>query len=203
MYNWRVDLTDNTYKYYRLVEPPGPTDRPERRDTPFRTTTTLNLQPIRTLTCWVDEIPGSGGDVDTGKPSVRDATRLRGQADSPISHHNRWERATARPKCDIPSGVYDGCGERAPETPTEKRDDGSGVTQPKCDTLSGVYDGGGERVPETPPNSSDDRPIRSYTIRVDKLKQINKGLRDKRDKLKLCTAATQSQDSVATQPTTQ
>jgi len=56
MYNWRVDLTDNTYKYDRLVELAGPTDRPGRRDTPFKTTATLNLQPIRTLTYWVDDL---------------------------------------------------------------------------------------------------------------------------------------------------
>jgi len=191
------------YKYHKLVEQPGPTDRPGRTDTPFRTTATLNLQPIRTLTYWADETQSSGRDVDTGKKTARNATRRRQQADSPISHHNNWERAAAQPKCDTLSGVYDGGGERVPETPSEKSDERPSVTRSKCDTPSGVYDSGGDRVPETPPDPSDNRPIRSYVIRLDKLKQINNGLRDKRDKLKLCTAATQSPDSVATEPTTQ
>jgi len=56
-YNWRGDLTTNTYKYEKLVEPPGP----EKRDTPF--TSTLNLQPIRALTYWIDEIHGRRGDA--------------------------------------------------------------------------------------------------------------------------------------------
>jgi len=60
MYNWRVDLTDNRYKYDRLLEPAGPTEGPGKRDTPFRITPTLNLQPIRTLTYWADKPPGSG-----------------------------------------------------------------------------------------------------------------------------------------------
>jgi len=84
----------------------------------------------------------------------------------------------------------------------KRSDDGPGVTRIKCDTLSGVYDGGDDRVPEKPSNLSDDRPTKSYTIRVDKLKQIKNVLEDKRDKLNLCSAATQSQDSVATEPTT-
>jgi len=136
MYNWRADPTDNTYKYDRIIEPPGPTDRTERRDTPFKTTATLNQQPIRTLTYWVDEIQGSGGDVDTRKQAARDTTRLRRQADSRISHHNRWDQAATQPKCDTPSGVYDGGGERVPETPIQRSDDGPGVTRPKCDTPS-------------------------------------------------------------------
>jgi len=194
-YNWRADLTDNTYKYDKLVEPLGP----DRKDTPV--TSTVNLQPIRALTSWIDEIHGKRGD----------AARGRHRADSPISHHNSWERVATHHTNDTPSGVYDGGVACVPETPTEKGNERPSVARPKGDTQSGVFDGGGERVPETPPAASDNRPTRAYAIRVDKLKQTNNGLRDtrdklkldKRDKLKLCTAATQSSDSVATEPTTQ
>jgi len=199
-FDWRVVLKDNTYRYDRLVEPVGPTERTGRRDMPYKTTATLNLQPIRTLTRWSNEPLGSGGGFDKGP---REDIRRRGHAPSscPISHNNIWERATAELTCATPSGVYDGGGGRVPETPPDTNDNRSCVAQPEGGTSSRVYDGGGERVPETPPNANDDRPIRYYTIRVDKLKkQINKG---PKDKLKLCTAATQSQDSVATQPTTQ
>jgi len=40
------------YKYDKLVEPPGP----DIRDMPV--TSTVNLQPIRALTYWIDEIHG-------------------------------------------------------------------------------------------------------------------------------------------------
>jgi len=88
MYKWRVDPTENTFRYDRIEEPLGPNDHRGQRDTPFRTTTTLNLQPILTLMYRVDEIQDSRGDVDTGKQAARDATRLQRQTDSPISHHN-------------------------------------------------------------------------------------------------------------------
>jgi len=86
---------------------------------------------------------------------------------------------------------HDGGGERVPETPPDV--DGAiskqySVAQPTCDTSSSVYDGGGERVPETPSDVDGADQKKCYVIRV--------------DKLKLCTAATQSQDSVATLPTT-
>jgi len=72
-----------------------------------------------------------------------------------------------------------------------------------------VFDGGGDRILETPPAASDDRQTpkpRAYII-IDKMKLMNNGLRDtqdklkldKRDKLKSCSAATQSFDSVATE----
>jgi len=139
MYNWRVDLTDNTYKYDRLVEPAGPTSGGTRGERVYKIRTEKN---------------DDASDV-------------------------------AQSKGDTPSGVYDGGGERVPETPMETSDDESGVTRPKGDTPSGVYDGGGERVLKTLPNPNGppDRSIRSYTIRVDKLKQINKGLKDKLLKL--------------------
>jgi len=78
-----------------------------------------------------------------------------------------------------------------PETPPEvhrKTATKYYVAQPTCDTSSNVYDGGGERVLETPPEVNREELKKRYVIRV--------------DKLKLCTAATQSLDSVATQPTT-
>jgi len=58
----------------------------------------------------------------------------------------------------------------------------------KCDTSSSVYDGGGQRVFEPQTDVDRDAAKKYYVIHV--------------DKLKLCAAATQSQDSVAIQPTT-
>jgi len=60
-HNWRADLTDNTYRYDKLVEPPGP----DVRDRPA--TPTVNLQPIRALTYWIDEIHGREGDAARGR----------------------------------------------------------------------------------------------------------------------------------------
>jgi len=172
--------------------PVGPDEQTGRRDTPFRTTATLNLQPVRILTRWSDKPLGSGGGLDKGSQAVREDTRFRGQADSPISHNNIWDRAVAQPTCDTPSGVYDGGGERVPETPREVHREIAMthyVVQHTQDTLSGVYDGGGESVPKTPPGVTREELNKHDVIHV--------------DKLKLCTAATQSSDSVATQPTTQ
>jgi len=59
----------------------------------------------------------------------------------------------------------------------------------KRDTSSSLYDGGGQLVFETQTNVDRDAAKKYYVIHL--------------DKLKLCTAATQSQDSVAAQPTTQ
>jgi len=74
--------------------------------------------------------------------------------------------------CDTSSSVYGGGG------------------QPRCDTLVMVYDGGGQPAPETQPEEDRKESIRFYTIRVDRVKKpSNKG---QRDKLKLCTAATQA-----------
>jgi len=126
-FNWRVDLRDNTYKYERLVGPVGSAEQAGGRDTPFRTTATLNLQPIRLLTRWSDEPLGNRGGCDRGGPATREDTRLLGPADSPVS--------------------------------------------------------------QTLPDVHDEKATKHYVIHV--------------DKLKLCTAATQSHDSVATQPTTQ
>jgi len=188
-FDWRVDLIDNTYKYERLVGLVGSAEQAGGRDTPFRTTATLNLQPIRLLTHWSDEPLGSGGGFDRGSPVTREYTRFSGHADSPVFHNNYWDWAVTQPTGATVSSVYDGGGERVPETPQDVNEESSCVTQSKGCTSSRVYDGGGERIPETPPDLNDERPIRHYAIHV--------------DKLKLCTAATQSQDSVATLPTTQ
>jgi len=190
-YNWRADLANNTYRYDKLVEPRGL----EGREKP--TTITGNLQPIRALTHWINEIHGRGGDAARGRPL----------ADSPISNHNSWERVPTHPTYDTPLGVYDGGGAYVPETPMETSEERPGVAQPKFDTQTGVFDGGCDHARETPPAAGDNRPIRAYIIRVDKMKTINSGLKDtrdrlksdKKDKLKLCSAATQSADSVATE----
>jgi len=93
------------------------------------------------------------------------------------------------------------------ETRMETGEERPGVAQPKSDTQLGVFDGGGDHARETPPAAGDNRPIRAYIIRLDHMKTINNGLKDtrdklklvKQDKLKLCSAATQSDDSVATE----
>jgi len=109
-FDWRVDLRDSTYKYDRLVEPVGPAEQRVGRDTPFITTATLNLQPIRLLRCWSDETLGSRGGHDKESQAPRESTPWRGQTDSPVSHHNSWDRAEVRPQCDTPVSVYDGGG---------------------------------------------------------------------------------------------
>jgi len=91
-----------------------------------------------------------------GHQTPREDTQCQGQTNSPVSHHNVWDRAEVQPRCDTPVSVYDG---------------------------------GGQRVSETQPEVNSDAAKKYYVIHV--------------DKLKLCTAAAQSQDSVATQPTTQ
>jgi len=88
-YNWRADLTDNTYKYDKLVEQSGP----DRSDASV--TAAIKRQPMRTLTHWIDEIHSRGGE----------AARGRHLADSTISHHNSWERVASYPTYDTPSGI--------------------------------------------------------------------------------------------------
>jgi len=92
-FDWRVDLQDNTYKYERLVGPVGSAEQAGERDTPFRTTATLNLQPIRLLMRWLDDPSDNRGGFDRGSTASRGDTRFLGQADSPISHTNLWEWA--------------------------------------------------------------------------------------------------------------
>jgi len=149
-FDWQVNLRDNTYNYERLVETGGSVEHAGGRNTSFKTTATLNLQPIRLLTRWSEELLGGRGGIDRGRPATREDTLYLGPADSPLSHNSVRDRA---------------------------------VTQPKGDTASSVYDSGGERVPDTPQNVNDGKPKTYYMIQV--------------NKLKLCTAATQSQDCVA------
>jgi len=102
--------------------------------------------------------------------------------------------------------VYDGGGAVALETPAETSDKRTSGAEPKCDTRAGVFDGGGDRALKTQPAASNSL-RKAYIIRVDKIKHMNDGLRDTQnklklihvDKLKLCSAATQSDDSVATE----
>jgi len=82
------------------------------------------------------------------------------------------------------SSVYDGGVQHVFET--QRSVDAEAAE--KRDTSSSVYDGGGQNVFETQTKDMD-AAKKYYVIHV--------------DKLKLCTATTQSQDSVATQPTTQ
>jgi len=94
--------------------------------------------------------------------------------------------------CDTPVSVCDGWGQRVSETqPEEDRETAEKyyAVQPMWDTPVSVYDGGGQHTSETQPEVNRDAAKKYYVIHV--------------DKLKLCTAATQSPDSVATQPTTQ
>jgi len=146
--DWRVDLADNAYKYERLVEQGGSAEQTTEGNTSFRTTATLNLQPIKLLTRWLDELPGSGGGFDRESSATWEHTRCLGSTDSPVSHHNSWNRAEVRPRCDTPASVYDGGGQRVPETPPDgdlDRDISNTyyVVQPICETPVSVYDGGG------------------------------------------------------------
>jgi len=86
-------LRSDTSRDDTLVQPPGP-------DSDKQVTTAGKLQPVRTLTNWIDDIHGRGGE----------AVRRRRLADSPISHHNSWERVPTHPTGDTLSGVYDGGG---------------------------------------------------------------------------------------------
>jgi len=137
-FNWRVDLRDNTYKYERLVWPVGSDEQAGGKDTPHRTIATLNLQPIRLPTRWSDEPLSIGGGPDRGNPAIREHTRYMGPADSPVSHHNIWDRAVTQLMGYTASSVYDGGGERVPETPQDIHEGRSCGTQPKAGTSSSV-----------------------------------------------------------------
>jgi len=156
-FDWRVDLRDNTYKYERLGGPVGSPEQAGGRDTPFRTTATLNLQSIRLLRRWSDEPLSNRGGFYRESPATREDRRYLGPADSPVSHTNLWEWAVTQHRGDKSSSVYDGGGERIPETPQDMNVERVYVTQPKGDTSSSVYDGGGERIPETPPDINDEK----------------------------------------------
>jgi len=130
--------------------------------------------------CW-GESEGQAATRDLRRWSddqPRESMPGRGLTDGPVSHNNLWDRKEVRPWCDIPVGAGDSGG------------------KPRCDTSSRVYDGGSDRIPQTPPpwttnrtyEQNDERPLRYYKIHV--------------EKVKLCTAATQSSDSVDNLPTT-
>jgi len=118
----------------------------------FRTTSTLNLQPIRLLTSWPDEPPGSRGDLDSGRPAKREDILCLEPTDSPVSPTNLWDRAVTQLAA---LSVCNSGGERVPKTPPNVNEERSCVTQYRGDTSSRVYDGEGERVPETQPNMND------------------------------------------------
>jgi len=109
------------------------------------------------------------------------------------------------PKCDTPSGVYDGGGEpvRRPVMDTGDEKERPGVVQPTSDSPISVFDGGGDHIRERPSACvADNRTVRTCTVRLNDMGKINNLLKDRRDKsnvdkLKLCSAATQSEDSVA------
>jgi len=150
-FDWRVELGDNTHRYERLVAPEGPAEHTRRGpDTLFRTTVTLDLQPLRLLTCWSDELLSSRGGPSEGGKAPREDTRGREQTDSPVSHNNFWERAEVQPRGN---SVYDGGGPHVPKTPPEEDTDTEAVNthyvvQPICDTP--VSDGGGRHVSTQP-----------------------------------------------------
>jgi len=187
-FDWPVDLRDNTYNYERLVETGGSAEHAGGRDTPFRTEPAA-LPPLPPISSrWSDELIGGRGALDRGRPATMEDTLYLGPADSPVSHNNVWDQAVTQPKGDTASSVYDGGGERVPDTPQDGNGKRSCVPQPKGNTSSSVYDGGGERIPETLPDVNNEKPKKYYMIHV--------------DKLKLFTAATQSPNSVAILPTT-
>jgi len=115
-FDWRVDLKDNNYKYDRLVEPMGHTQERGGGRTSHKTTATLNLQLIRLLRCWSDDT------IDRPSHTPRESTPWRGQTDSPVLHHNLWDKEGVRPQCDTPVTVYDGGGSSIPKTPPHLND---------------------------------------------------------------------------------
>jgi len=103
------------------MEPVGSAEhiRGKNPDTPFSTTVTLDLRPIRILTRWSDEILSSRGGHDKWSQAPRGNTLFLGQVDGPVSHNNFWDRAGAQPTRDTSSNTYDGGGEHVPETPPD------------------------------------------------------------------------------------
>jgi len=82
-----------------------------------------------------------------GHQTPKEDTRCQGQTDSPVSHHNFWDRGEVQPLFDTPVCVYDGGGQRVSETqPEEDREAAKKyyVVQPMCDTPVRVYDGGSQ-----------------------------------------------------------
>jgi len=133
---------------------------------------------MRTLTHWINDIHGRGRDIVPGHR----------HADSPISHHNTWERVPTHPTYDTSSGGHDGGGAGVPATPIERSEGKHDMARPTGDPQSGVFDSGGDHMLVTSPAGSENRPTpklyRAYIMRVDKMKQVNDGLRDIRDNLK-------------------
>jgi len=142
----------------------GSAEQAGRRDTPFKTTTILNLQPIRLWTRWSDELLGGRRGLDRKRPAAREDTLYLGPADSPVSHNNVWDRAVTQPKRDTASSVYDSGCERVPDTPRDANDEHHCVPQPKSNTSSSVYDGGGEHIPETQLDVNDGKLKKYYMI---------------------------------------
>jgi len=52
------------YRYDRLVQPVGHPEETGRRDKPYSATVSLNMQPMKILTRWFDELPDSAGTFD-------------------------------------------------------------------------------------------------------------------------------------------
>jgi len=105
-FDWRVDLRDHSLRYDSLVEPMGHTGQRGR-----------GQAVTRELRCWPDD------DRTAPVQKQRESTPWRGQIDSPVSHHNLWDREGVT-RCDTPGGAGDSGG------------------QSRCDTSPRVYDGG-------------------------------------------------------------
>jgi len=106
---------------------------------------------------------------------------------------------------DTPSCVYDSVSEYATEAgmDTGNERERPGVGQPTSDTTISVFDGGGVPTHGRPSASvADSEQVRTCTVRLNDMRNINNLLKDRRDrlnvdKLKLCSGATQSDDDVA------
>jgi len=79
-FDWRVDLRDHSLRYDSLVEQTG-----QRGGGQAAT---------RDLRCWSDD--------DRTAPGQRKITPWRGRLDSPVSHHNLWDRKEGQ--WDTPGG---------------------------------------------------------------------------------------------------
>jgi len=107
------------------VEPRESVSWIEGGHTSVRTTVTLNLQPIKLLTRWLDELPDIEEGLDRWSSASREYTQYLGPADSPVSHNNFYDRLVTRPTAQ--SGSDSGA-EHVLETPPHVNEERSCVT---------------------------------------------------------------------------
>jgi len=116
-------------------------------------------QPLELLTRWLERLLVQLNGT-RGSPDHDEYVRYMRPVVSPISHHNRWERAAAQ------FAAMDISRDRVIRisTPSVTRD--SRVVPYRADPRSEVYDGSGTRLLTYTPNPHDERPARQFDIRI-------------------------------------